>query len=291
MISLLLAIVAAYGIHLLYSSYVFGWDGVQPGPKGPKTDRQRSRRLVESLGLGDFDPRTLVAAVAMVGLAGFALGFLLFGGAIPALLIALFFATTPIGVARVRHERRVEQAHYAWPALIEEIRLLTGTLGRSIPQATFEVGLRSHEGLQPAFELAHREWLISTDFARSLDVLKSALAHNTADVVAETLLTAHELGGGEVGNRLAALAQDRMIDQQHRRDAVARQAGVKFARWFTLVVPIGMALVGLTIGSGRESYTTPTGQILVVVALLITLACWLWAGQIMRLPVEERVFE
>ncbi len=291
MISLLLAVVAGYGVHLAYSSYAFGWRGAQPGPAAPKVDRDRRREAIEGVGLGDFDPRALVAAIAMVGLAGFAVGLLLFGGVAPAMLIALFCATVPVGVARVRHERRIDQAHYAWPALIEEIRLLTGTLGRSIPQATFEVGLRSHEGLRPAFELAHREWVISTDFSRSLDVLKSALAHNTADVVAETLLTAHELGGGEVGNRLAALAQDRMIDQQHRRDAVARQAGVKFARWFTLIVPIGMAMVGLTIGSGRESYATSTGQMLVVVALLMTLVCWLWAGRVMRLPVEDRVFE
>ena len=122
-----------------------------------------------------------------------------------------------------------------------------------------------------------------------MDVLKSTLAHHTADVVAETLLTAHELGGGEVGNRLSALAQDRMIDQAHRRDATARQAGVRFARWFTLITPIGMAFVGLSIGDGRQAYQTSTGQLLVVVALLLTLGSWLWAGQIMRLPEDKRV--
>ena len=147
-------------------------------------------------------------------------------------------------MARGRFQRELDAAQQEWPSIIEEIRLLTGSLGRSIPQATFEVGLRTTGRLQPAFEEAHREWLISTDFARSLSVLKSALNHNTADVVAETLLTAHELGGGEVGNRLGALAQDRLTDLQHRRDAVARQAGVRFARWFTLFVPLGMAFVG-----------------------------------------------
>ena len=209
---------------------------------------------------------------------------------LPGILIAVFAAVSPVGVARVRHERMVDHAHHAWPGIIEEIRLLTGTLGRSIPQATFEVGLRTQDGLRPAFEEAHREWLISTDFARSLEVLKKQLGHNTADVVAETLLTAHELGGGEVGNRLGALATDRMTDQRHRRDAVARQSGVRFARWFTLVVPFGMALSGLSIGDGRAAYGTPVGQALVVVALVLILLCWLWAGRIMRLPSEERVF-
>ncbi len=291
MIALILALVAAYGVHLMYSAFAFGWKGVQPGPTAEvKADHDRVGAVVSSLGLGDFDPRALVAAMVVLALAGFAFGSLLFGGVIPALIIAVFAATAPVGVARVRHERMIDHAHRAWPAIIEEIRLLTGTLGRSIPQATFEAGLRSHPGLQPAFQAAHREWLISTDFARSLDVLKSQLGHNTADIVAETLLTAHELGGGEVGNRLGALAQDRMTDQQHRRDAVARQAGVRFARWFTLIVPVGMALTGLSIGDGRDAYGTDIGQALVAVALILILACWLWAGRIMRMPTEERVF-
>ncbi len=287
---LILALLGGYGVHLVYSSAVYGWSGVQPGPEAPKLKQDQVGRLLSSLGLGDFDPRALLAAVFVLALLGFAFGTLLFGGFAPALIIALFAATAPVGVARMRHERLIAHAHRSWPALIEEIRLLTGTLGRSIPQATFEVGARAPDGLRPAFADAHREWLISTDFGRSLEVLKSRLAHNTADIVAETLMTAHELGGGEVGNRLAALAQDRMTDQQHRRDAVARQAGVKFARWFTLIVPIGMAMTGLTIGNGREAYATPVGQLLVASALMMVIGCWLWAGIIMRMPSEERVF-
>lgn len=290
MIPLLLAIVAGYGVHLAYSAFAFGWDGVRPGPTVPTEKRDHAAETMSSLGLGSLDFRALIAAMAVLMLIGFTFGLLLFGAPLPALIIAVFASTTPIGMARLRHERTTARAHQAWPSIIEEIKLLTGTLGRSIPQATFEVGLRNQDGLGPAFEAAHREWTISTDFGRSLEVLKAELGHNTADVVAETLLTAHELGGGEVGNRLGALAQDRMIDQQHRRDAAARQAGVKFARWFTLIVPIGMALAGLSIGDGRESYSTPTGQVIVVIALLLVIGCWIWAGRVLRLPTEDRVF-
>lgn len=287
---LTLAVLAGYGAHLAYSAIAYGWSGIQPGPRVERQDRDSVAKVMASLGLGDLDPRTLVAAMLVLAMVGFAFGTLLFGGIAPALIIGLFAATVPVGVARVRHERMTAHAHQSWPAIIEEIRLLTGTLGRSIPQATFEVGARSHEALRPAFAEAHREWLISTNFSRSLEVLKAHLGHHTADIVAETLMTAHELGGGEVGNRLSALAQDRMTDQQHRRDAVARQAGVRFARWFTLIVPVGMAMTGLTIGNGRSAYATNTGQLLVALALLMIIGCWIWAGRIMRMPNEERVF-
>ncbi len=290
MISLLIAFVAAYGVHLLYTSAAFGWKGSQPGPKAERKERASGKDFMSTLGLGELSPLTLACSMLVVAIVGFAVGTLLFGGILPAIMIAAFAALSPVGVARVRHERLVESAHHAWPAIIEEIRLLTGTLGRSIPQATFEVGLRTHDGLRPAFEKAHREWLISTDFARSLGVLKQDLGHNTADIVAETLLTAHELGGAEVGTRLGALATDRATDQRHRRDALARQSGVKFARWFTLIVPFGMALTGLSIGDGRSAYGTPLGQVLVVAALVLILICWFWAGRIMALPKEKRVF-
>jgi tight adherence protein B len=80
------------------------------------------------------------------------------------------------------------------------------------------------------------------------------------------------------------------MDLQGRKDAQSRQAGARFARSFTVVVPLGMAMVGLSIGQGRAAYGTPTGQGLVVVGLLVMVVCWIWAGRIMRLPEERRVF-
>jgi len=71
--------------------------------------------------------------------------------------------------------------------MIEEIALLTGSLGRSIPQALFEVGRGGPEEMQPAFEAASRTWLVSTDFARSVAVLKAGLADATADQVLDAM--------------------------------------------------------------------------------------------------------
>jgi tight adherence protein B len=77
---------------------------------------------------------------------------------------------------------------------------------------------------------------------------------------------------------------------QNRKDARARQAGARFARRFVLIVPMGMAVVGLTIGTGRHAYQTPGGQIGVLIALGVIALCWVWAGRLMRLPEERRVF-
>jgi tight adherence protein B len=168
--------------------------------------------------------------------------------------------------------------------------LRAGSLGRSIPQALFEAGLRAPVEWKPAFLAAEREWLLTTDFARTTTLLKDRLADPTVDVVCETLAVAHEIGGSDLDSKLAELIEDRVLDLQGRKDAASRQAGVRFARRFVLLVPLGMAVAGLTIGTGRAAYETTGGQIAVVVGLLAVVACWAWSGRLMRLPEEPRVF-
>ena len=70
----------------------------------------------------------------------------------------------------------------------------------------------------------------------------------------------------------------------------SKHAGVRFARRFVLLVPLGMALVGMSIGNGRAAYATPWGQTMVVVGIASVVACWVWAGRLLRLPEEQRVF-
>jgi tight adherence protein B len=275
---------AAAGVHLL-------WTADRPRRvREQRPARRGMRDWMAQAGLADVDPREFAGAVAVLALGAGAAAFAVFGGVVPAVVAALFAATFPLASYRRRRATRLVRAQEAWPRMIEEIRILTGSLGRSIPQALFDVGRRAPEELQPAFAAAHREWLLSTDFGRAVHVLKARLADPTADAACETLLVAHELGGADLDRRLAALAEDRIMDTQGRKDARAEQAGVRFARRFVLIVPAGMALSGMAVGNGRAAYGTPMGQTLVVVALAMTAACWAWAGAIMRLPDERRVF-
>lgn len=288
---LLLAFAAAAGAHLLFTSLVLG----QRHLRGVRLDAAgrsaRHRDWVVRAGLADIPLRQL-GAVILTLMAGGALGaYTLFGGALPALASALFAGTLPLASHRTRRNAQRAAAMDAWPRMLEELRILTSSLGRSIPQALFEVGRRAPVELRPAFEAAHREWLLSTDFTRTVRVLKAGLADPTADAACETLLVAHEVGGTDLDRRLEALIEDRIQDTQGRKDARAKQAGARFARRFVLIVPAGMAMAGLSVGTGRAAYQTATGQALVVVAIALVVGCWVWAGRIMVLPEEQRVFD
>jgi tight adherence protein B len=290
--ALALALLAGYGVYLHYTSTAHGWRGLRVGPERPASRRPRPavREWLAQAGLGDVAPAEFAGVVATLFVLATAVAFALFGGALPALAVGAFAATFPVAAYRNRRRNRRDRAREAWPGMIEEIRLLTGTLGRPVPQALLEVGLRGPVELRPGFAAAQREWLLSTDFERTVAVLKSRLADATADAACETLLVAHQVGGTDLARRLDALVEDRTADVQGRKDARARQAGVRFARRFTLVVPLGMALAGLSIGDGRAAYSTLSGQLVALVGVLLTGACWVWAGRVMRLPEEERVF-
>jgi tight adherence protein B len=291
LVAFLLALVAAYGVFLTYTAVAFGWRGVGVSPALRRRRARRSfRDFLVQAGLDRVQPVEFVAVAVVLAVVAGALAWAIWGAPVPAAVVAAVAAMVPLAAARTRRRARQDHARDAWPRMIEEIRLQAVTLGRSIPQALLVVGSTGPEEMQPAFEAAQREWLISTDFARTLDVLKAQLADPTADAVCETLLVAHDIGGTDVDQRLRALTEDRIQDLQGRKDARSKQAGVRFARFFVLFVPVGMALVGLSIGDGRAAYRSPAGQIAILVAFALIGLCWAWAGRLLRLPEEERVF-
>ena len=292
MTGLALALIAAVGVHLLWTSLAMGWTGLGAGPRRERrtVPVNRVQAWLVQAGLDEVAPAEFAAASTGIAVFGGVAAYLTFGAPGPAAAAALASASAPALAYRGRRRRRRESAQEAWPRMIEEIRILTSSVGRSVPQALFESAARAPEELRGAFGAAHREWLITTDFARTVSILKARLADPTADAACETLLVAHEVGGSDLDRRLDALAEDRRADLQGRRDARSEQAGVRFARRFVLIVPMGMAFAGMSVGDGRAAYRSPTGQVAVLVALALVSACWLWAGRIMRLPDERRVF-
>jgi tight adherence protein B len=290
MIGPAIAACGAFGVYLLYSSLALGRRSLLRTRAPRVSVAVRARQWLDQAGLPEVSVGELTSATLLIAvLAGAAAG-LVFGGLLPAVALGGFAATVPIVSYRARRAKRRELAEDAWPAMIEEIRVMCGSAGRSIPQALLDVGRRGPVELRGAFGAAERTWALTTEFSTTVDVLKAQLASPTADATCETLLVAHELGGGDLDRRLAELAEDRRQDALGRKDARAKQSGVRFARRFVVIVPLGMALAGMSLGDGRAAYETPIGQVLVSVAIGLIVVCWIWSGRVMRLPAEQRVF-
>jgi tight adherence protein B len=297
---------AAAASILAAAGAVLVWKSAEgPTRRRPARERsRRSRRLVMGpagrLGLGGrigpaWEGRSSltaelvswVAAAVALGVAG---GWLLFEAVVPAVGVGAFVGSFPVLARRRRAAEQREAAAEAWPRILEEIRMRTGSLGRSVPQALFEAGRSAPAVWMPAFRAAEREWLLTTDLDRTFDLLCQRLDDPTADVVCELLLTAQEVGGTDLDARLAELIEDRVVEVEGRRDARSRMAGVRFARRFVLLVPAGMAMVGISVGTGRHAYSTPGGQIAVMAGIASVAACWWWSSRLMRVPTPARPF-
>lgn len=244
---------------------------------------------LQGAGVHDTNARAMLGATALLMIVAGAAGFAVFGGVLPAVVVGLFAGVTPLAAQRQRRRHRLSVADDSWPQMIDEIRIMITSAGRPIPQALLDVGCRGPVELRDAFEAARREWALSTDFDRTVEVLTTQLGSPVADATCETLLVAHGIGSTDLDRRLAELAEDRRHDNLARKEARAKQAGVRFARRFVIIVPLGMAAAGLSLGNGRAAYQSPTGQTLVVIALALVAACWWWSGRILRLPEEQRV--
>ncbi|MEM8904771.1 MAG: hypothetical protein AAGF02_13800 [Actinomycetota bacterium] len=285
MIPLLAALAAGTGVWLIVGPRLAD----RRRTERPSLD-ERTLRWLRQAGLVDVGIVEFATVCAVVATAAGALAWLVFAGVPAALVTAVFALTLPVAGYRGRRRRRRELAREAWPRVLEEIRLNATSLGMSLPRAVFEAGRGAPPGLAEPFATAERIWRMSGDLERALDVLKHELGDATADTVTETLLVAHEAGGTDLAPRLLALVEDRHADVRARRDALAQQAGARFARAFVLIVPAGMALVGLTIGEGRQAYASAGGQATVVAAIAALALGWIWSGRILRLPEDERVF-
>lgn len=296
MTALLLAALAAAGVSLLmlptehHGVAASGADGVGPFRRLLRRTDERIGRWLRQAGGLSVTPLQFLLTSTAAAVIGTAATSSVLGFGIAAVLLGLIIGTAPGAVWRRRRAARRRAASEAWPRLIEELRVLTGPAGRPIPQALLEVGLRGPTEVRPAFVAAQREWAMSTDVSRMMAVLKRELADPVADATCETLLIA-VLAGGDVDDRLAALAEDRRSDERERKEAHAKQAGARLARGFVVIVPAGMALAGLNVGDGSNAYRTPQGQVLVAGAVALVAACWWWATRIMRIPEARRVLD
>src|SRR5581483_4135277 len=152
-IALAVAVCAALGVHLLYAELVLGHRDRRAVPSGrrPRTDR---RDWLVQAGLADVRWSEFAAITTALFVLGAVFAFVLFGGVLAAIAVGAFAASFPAASSRARRTARRAAAQDAWPRMIEEIRIQTSALGRSIPQALFEVGRRGPVELRPAFEAA-----------------------------------------------------------------------------------------------------------------------------------------
>ena len=187
--------------------------------------------------------------------AGLVLRSLLFGASCCRRVGGAFAARSPSCSARAELERRETASPRAWPAVLEETRVLAGAGGHPIPHALFEAGRRAAaRGPRVVRRRAARVADVDRLRPRPRSAQGRARGGQQRRRVRDPPRSRIRSEGTGVDRRLEALIDDRLRELDLRRDAMSRQAGARFARRFVLIVPVGMAFVGMSLGTGRAAY-------------------------------------
>src|SRR5918996_1315841 len=117
MTGLVVALCASAGTYYLYTALVLGWQGVRRGapPARPARPRRRASEWLVQAGIGEVSVREFAVVSAGLALLGGVGGVALFGGPLPALVLALCLGAAPLGSYRVRRLRLRATAQEAWP--------------------------------------------------------------------------------------------------------------------------------------------------------------------------------
>ena len=222
-------------------------------------------QLVIFLGGSIFAGAILVVVTGSIILAGFS--------SIISFYLALY------GARKKRRSKLENLTLTYWPSILSELGLRIGAMGSPLPNAFFSAGRTTPEQLSLAFEQAERSFGITGSFDAALETLKRNLPDQGTKIVTELLGVVKDAPGTDITRMVEDLRIDRLAEKERREEYQARLAGVRFARYFVIIVPVGMFLAGIAI-SGIAPFCTPLGEYGLSIAFALLLICWTWATKL-----------
>ena len=207
--------------------------------------------------------------------------FLLITASAPVATLATTSATgLSVRSFALKNRRNLENAALtAWPDILGELQLRIGTLGSPLPIALFTAGKSADSQLKNAFVTAERSFAITGSFDIALSTLRSVLQDQGTRLLTELLSVVKGAPGTDVARLVDELRQDRAAERDRESEYAAKLAGVKFARYFVIAVPVGMMMAGIGI-AGFAPYRTPVGEFAIAGSVVLLIGCWTWASHL-----------
>lgn len=282
--SALLGVLMGAGVFLIWWSF---WN--QPTSK--KTRHARTGRLKTQLlraGLPNVAPATLVAvSVAVAVVTGLAVTALTSAPAfgLCAMLVAGYI---PFWFIKRRGDRRSAVLREVWPDVVDHLRSAIRA-GMGLPEALMQLQYRGPEVLRPAFGQFAADYRASGQLHGSLTLLKNRLADPVADNIVEALRVTREVGGTDLGKLLGTLSSFLRENERTRSELEARQSWTVNAARLSVAAPWLVLALMSTQPAAIEAYNTPTGALVMLGGLAISVAAYRLMLRLGALPTERRV--
>ena len=287
MTGLLLGLLLGLGLFLVWSSC---W--VPSERPVPRTHRagpldRLSDEIVQA-GVQGLSVRLLLGA----GVIAFLLVLALVQATVGVLPIAACFAAMaaylPVGVVRARARRRRARLRDLWPDAVDNIT--SGVrAGMALPEALSQLGTRGPEELRAPFRAFADDYRLTGRFHDSLDRLKDRLSDPVGDRLVESLRSAREVGGTDLGHLLRTLSGFLREDARTRAELETRQSWTVNAARLAVAAPWAVLAMLSTNSESVAAYSSATGVAVLAVGGALTAVAYWAMLRIGRLPEDERV--
>jgi tight adherence protein B len=284
--SALLGLALGAGLLLVASPWLW------PRGSGAVARPLRAGRMTELLaqaGLGRVRPGVVIAVSGVLGAAVASLVLALLPVVPLALAAGIAAAALPWRVVVSRAARQRMRGRTVWPDVVDQLVSAVRS-GKPLPDAMATLSTVGPEITREAFaEFAalHRR---TGDFSGALDDLKARLADPVADRIAEAARLAREVGGSELTTVLRTLGATLRREAALRAEVEARQGWIANAARLGVAAPWVVLVVLSTRPEAAAAYNTPTGAVLVVGGLALSVVAYRVMLRVGRIPPERRWF-
>ncbi len=224
-------------------------------------------------------------SLAVVAMAGLACAWLAGFTWKPAFSLGIAFAVGLYLRHRQVKKRRQSELPSSWPWYLERVRSKMLASSRSVAYVFFEEDVPDFQFLGKLLHEGRREFENSGNLTKSLEtVWEMGEGEETTSYVCESLLDTLGSTSSQIENQLAIISSTIRSRNELRQETHSRLAGVRTARTFIVIIPLGMALAGVSFAGSLRPFLSPSSLLQLLAGLAITVLCWYWSSRLMAFP-------
>lgn len=202
---------------------------------------------------------------------------------------ALLTSGSHFAISRGKKNKFATQLSNAWPEVIDH--LISGiSSGLSLAESLTGLANRGPEIVRPAFREFHFQLQNDGDFSGGIQKLKAYFSDQNSDQIFEAILLSKSLGGNELMSILRTVGDFIRQDVALRKEIEIKHGWVKNSAHLSAAAPWLLLLLLSTQPGTVNSYSTPTGALILAAGVGMTALAYIWMNYLGRLPRAPRVF-
>lgn len=171
-----------------------------------------------------------------------------------------------------------------WSSYLDQTRAKMLTTSRALPYVFFDQTYIGSRFLNELLQDGRREFENSGDLGKALLTIWEQGNEDCTSYVCSALCNSIGATTSQIEDQLKIISSTLRSRNALNREADSRLAGVRTARTFIVIIPLGMALAGLSFAGSTAPFTTPFALLQIAIALLTLVGCWIWSNRLMTFP-------